>query len=66
MSAKTQITHDASVQRDHSDMIVHVTMQITFWMRPIQRLNDNHTLQVHLHCPQDGRIRMTWVLKSEH
>lgn len=48
---------------DHSEMIVCATMQIRFWMRPIQRLYDNPTRQVHLHCPQDGRIRMTWVLK---
>lgn len=29
MSAKTEITHDALLQRDHSDMIVYETIQIT-------------------------------------
>lgn len=40
-SANADVSHDASVQRDHSEMIVHVTMQIfsvrrfilTFWMQ---------------------------------
>lgn len=65
-SAKTEITHDASVQLDHSETIVYVTMQITsslsggwFWHlgwdshpKP-HRLYDNHTHKVHLRCPQE-------------
>lgn len=56
MSAKTEITHDALLQRDHSDMIVYETIQITpslsgdwfftFWTRLVQTLNDNQTLKV--------------------
>ena len=56
MSAKTEITQNALLQRDHSDMIVYETVQITpslsgdryytFWTRLVQTLNDNHTLKV--------------------
>lgn len=30
MSVKMEITHDATVQHDHSEMIVYETMQIDF------------------------------------
>lgn len=54
-SAKTQITHDASVQRDHSDLIVYVTVQITLWMRPNPRLNDKPHVQSALTFPSEWK-----------
>lgn len=61
-SAKTEITHDASVQLDHSEMIVYVTMQIvsffTSWMRLASKaphtLWQSHTRKVHLPSGKEG------------
>lgn len=31
----------------------------------LDETHDNHTHKVHLRCPQEMRVRVTWFLKSE-
>lgn len=64
MSAKTEITQNALLQRDHSDMTSHL-LYLEIDIIHFGRDSSKHLMTIiHLKFPQDGMIRMTWVLKA--